>query len=93
MIVLAAPFTDWIVIAMLSVRIGAYVPSATMIVMPSTDWSIACWIVLNGCAALTPSFASLPFVASTYHVSVHLAESATTAPSFVAILSTCCRFV
>ena len=93
MIVAAAPFTDWMVIALLFELIGAYVPSATIIVIPSTDWSIACWIVLNGWAALMPSFASSPVVASTYHVSVHLAESVTTAPSFVAMLSTCCRFV
>ena len=72
MIVRDAPFTDWMVIALLFELIGAYVPSATMIVIPSTDLSIACWIVLNGCDALSPWFASSP-ESSTYHLSVHLA--------------------
>ncbi len=73
MTVVAAPFTDWMVIARLSVRIGAYVPSATKIVIPATDLSIACWIVLNGSFSLAPSFVSSPDVASTYQRSVHLA--------------------
>ena len=36
-IVLAAPFTDWMVIALSPVLIGSYMPSATMTVMPATE--------------------------------------------------------
>ena len=93
MIVAAAPFTDWMVITLLPELIGAYVPSATLIVIPATDLSIARWIVLNACAQLSPRFPSSPFAASTYHVSVHLAQRVTVAFAWLVMFSTDCPSV
>ncbi len=70
----AAPDVPRIVIALLPVVIGAYVPGATRIVSPADEASIAAWIVALADDSLVPELESEPVEPLTYHVVANAAK-------------------